>query len=803
MLVRFRTILRVGRRGNKMKALLVIIFAGLLAVTAFSQQFNYLRGKVTENNIPVAGATVTVISEKYKDTKYSTTTNEAGEYELAPPPGDYQLSASFANNARSGVSPTISITITEKGEHIQDLQITTSQPIREFVTISADAKQAVDEVSKTVDVIGGQQMRDRADITLADSLRAIPGFRVQQLGGFGRTASIKSRGLRNQDTAVLLDGMRLRDASSITGDASPFLSDLTLTSVSRVEVLRGPGSSLYGTNSIGGTIDLQTPLPQAGWHGQLSGAAGGLGMGRFRGNVSKGSSSSRFGFNAALSRTVYTKGIDGDDDANNTNFQSRIEMNPTASTNLSFRFFYSDAFAALNSNPDTFGSLPITNSGIIDARPNVNFVADANDPDNSQRSKFLNGQFVVTQTLGSSLMLQGSYSGLTTSRKNDSGPLGVGFQNTSTSLFEGTINTLNGHLVWTPASGHRFTTGYEFEREKFRNEGSTPSGTEDFFTDAAQSSNAVYAQHLLSFDDGRLQFGGGIRAQFFRLGSAGFSLTNPPYSNLSLADPPSAVTFDGSASYYISRSGTKLRTHAGSGYRVPSLYERFGSFFNTFPTNSFVALGDPRLKPERSAAFDAGVDQYLAGRKITLSAVYFYTKLIDTIGYGFAVPKIGTTVRPYGGYLNTKGGSANGVELSGSLRPTSSTEIFASYTNTNSRQREPQVAGSGVLRTLGIPKDQFTVTATQRFGRFWINADLLATSSYLAPVTDSQTFTTYVYRFDGNRRIDLTAGYTFRLGEGRSLRVFGTVENLLDAEYFENGFRTAGQNARVGVNFGF
>ena len=135
----------------------------------------------------------------------------------------------------------------------------TPQSIRETVTVSADLPQPIDEVSKTVNVIGGQEMRERADFSLVESLRTIPGFRIQQLGGFGRTATIKTRGLRNQDAAILLDGVRLRDASAITGDASPFLGDITLTSVSRVEVLRGSGSSLYGTNSIGGTVNFLTP----------------------------------------------------------------------------------------------------------------------------------------------------------------------------------------------------------------------------------------------------------------------------------------------------------------------------------------------------------------------------------------------------------------------------------------------------------------------------------------------------------------------------------------------------------------
>jgi outer membrane receptor protein involved in Fe transport len=236
---------------------------------------------------------------------------------------------------------------------------------------------------------------------------------------------------------------------------------------------------------------------------------------------------------------------------------------------------------------------------------------------------------------------------------------------------------------------------------------------------------------------------------------------------------------------------------------VPSLYERFGTFFNTFPTNSFVALGDPNLRPEKSAAFDAGIDQYLFGRKAALSAVFFYTKLTDIIGFGNVVPA-GPTPRPFGGYVNQKGGVARGFEFSGDLKPTSSTNIFASYTYTNSDQREPQVFGSGVLRTLGIPSGQFTLTATQRINRFWINADFLAASSYLAPIFSNSSFNTYIYRFEGNRRLDMTAGYTFSLNRGKfSLRVFGTLENVLDHEYFENGFRTAGINGRVGVSFGF
>ena len=143
--------------------------------------------------------------------------------------------------------------------------------------------------------------------------------------------------------------------------------------------------------------------------------------------------------------------------------------------------------------------------------------------------------------------------------------------------------------------------------------------------------------------------------------------------------------------------------------------------------------------------------------------------------------------------------------MSAKIEPTKTTDLFTSYTFTDSKQIVSQVAGSGILTTLGIPKNQFTFVATQRFGNFWMNFDLLVTSSYSGNVFQSDfPFGSYVYRFKGNRRGDLTAGYTIPIDRGRfNLRIFGTIENLFDYEYFENGFRTVGRNARIGANFSF
>ncbi len=775
----------------------------MLSVAVYSQEAVYLKGRVTNKNGAVFGAIVKVVSTTDRAKTYSTNTNADGEYNLTGfPAGKYEVSASLESGDSKQVSPTATVRILYEGITEVNLELAQLNGIRETVTVSASQTQTVEQVSKTVDVTTGQAMRDRADFTLIESLRSIPGFRVQQLGGFGRTANIKTRGLRNQDTAILVDGIRFRDASAITGDASPFLSDFTLTSVSKIEVLRGSGSSLYGTNAIGGTVDFQTPRPASGTHGQIGGAFGGLGLGRFRGNISHGLSSGKFGIGGGVSRTAYTTGIDGQDNAHNTNFQSRVEFNPFSKTSISGRLFLSDAIVRLNSSPDTFGTLPVANTSIINAHPGVNFVADANDPDSFQKSNFFSGQLAVNQVINSKLVLSGFYQGLTTKRTNDNGVLGPGFQSASTSMFDGNIQTGNVHLTWTPVGENTLTAGYEFESERFGNKGRTPSGTGDFFTRAGQLSNTFYLQDLVSLLDGTLQFAAGMRVQKFGLDRPEFSLANAPYSSLTLSDPPMAYTFDGAASYFIRKTGTKLRAHVGNGYRVPSLYERFGTFFSTFGAPSFIAIGDPFLKPEKTIAFDAGVEQNIAKDRVRLSATYFYTRLNDIVGYGNPAPNIGSTPRPFGGYENQKGGIARGAEFSGTFKPTRSTDVFASYTFTNSDQRTPQVSGSRIINTLGVPDNQFSLVATQRFKRAWVNFDLLATSSYLAPIFSNSTFSTYVYRFSGNRKGDLTAGYLFG-NDRRWLRVYGTVENVFDNEYFENGFKTSRRTARIGMTFGF
>ncbi len=727
-------------------------------------------------------------------------------------PGEYLIEAEASAFARAATrvlnlertsNPTVEISLALAG-------------VNEQVVVTAqNSAQAVDEVSKAVSVVDARELEDRDESTVVDALRTVPGLRVQQLGGPGRLVSIKSRGLRNQDTAVLIDGVRFRDAT--TGDATSFLSDFLVTNVDRLEVLRGSGSSLYGTNAIGSVINIVSDEGGGPTHGSLLLEGGGLGL--FRGRAQVAGGSNRFAFSGGLTHLNVARGIDGDDATRNTSGQGRVVLRLSPTTTLTGRVLAGTSFVQVNNNPELFGPLPI---GIIDARPiprselrnfergipidlvqaeGANFVPDANDPDASAANRLFNGAITFAQQPSDTFGYSISYQGLGTRRLNSNGPGGVGFQPLGGSTHtrdQGLVHTLNGRTDFSLGQHNFFNAGYEFEHVSFFNQSLGTTPLDDVATDVSERSHTFFVQDQLRYLENRLQMSAAFRAQFFSLNNPTFTpATGAPYVGIPIDSPSAAYTGDASIAYLFRSTATKLRGHIGNGYRAPSLFERFGTvFFGGF----FSPLGDPRLRAERSIAFDAGIDQSLADNRLRLSATYFYTRLQEVVGFDFG-GVINPITDPFGrffGFVNTGGGLSRGLEASATASPNRMMDLFVSYTYTNSDQRTPQVGGSDVISSLVIPDHQFATVVTHRLGsRAFVNFDFTATSSYLAPVFPG------VYRFPGLIKADLGASYEFPMSDRRRLRLFGYLDNLLDRENFESGFQTPGRTARAGASFSF
>jgi outer membrane receptor protein involved in Fe transport len=290
----------------------------------------------------------------------------------------------------------------------------------------------------------------------------------------------------------------------------------------------------------------------------------------------------------------------------------------------------------------------------------------------------------------------------------------------------------------------------------------------------------------------RLRFSIGVRGQWYRIRSA----DRPGV--LSGTEADSSVTGDGSVSYLITKSHTKLRAHVGNGFRAPALFERFGE--GKFGGAGTVRFGDPTLKAEQSISVDAGFDQRLGNDRVAFGATYFYTRLQRTVVFtGFAVDPLG--LGRFSGYANRPGGLSRGVEMNLDTAPLKGMTLRASYTFTNSDRSLP---AQGLTPEYVIPKHLFGLNWSQRFRALMVNVDVNRTGSYLAPVFENNfPFRMAELRFDGYTKADGFVSYDHRASERVTLTLFGGVENLFNQKYYENGFLAPGALGRAGIKVKF
>ena len=748
----------------------------------------------------VAGVEITVYS-RTGAAGNETTSDSTGAYRFEGlPEGSYLLRA-----AATGFAPFVAdgIALRNGQDEVRGIDLKVAGVRDEVVVTASSTPQSPEQTSKVIDVVDQQDADARDAGSLADAVGLVPGLRIQQLGGPGAFTTIQIRGLRTEDTAVLVDGLRLRDASATQADASGFLEDLLFTNSDRIEVMRGSGSSLYGTNAIGGVINIISQEGGGRTRGDVLLEGGSMGMFRGRAQVSGGAHHDRIQYSLGAAEVDVTNGVGGDAPYRNASAQGRVTFHLAPSVRLTARFYGADSFAKVLGEPDALGSP--SGFGIVNAvvaGPNATFVPAPDNPDSTRASRFVSGALILDGQASPRLDYEVSYQLVSNSRRYGDGPAGVDFQPSSStrSIFDGRIQTVNASLHYRAGSHNLLSGGYEFESETYASDDSQqfePAASSA--TNVTQDSHTVFVQDQAQFLGGRLQFSAAGRAQFFALQAPSFApIGSAPYQGMNFPAPAAAYTGDASAAYLLRGSGTKLRAHVGRGYRAPSLFERFGAGFD--PVFGYSVYGDPRLKPEHSTGIDAGIDQTVG--RVRVSASYFYTWLEDVINFDTS-GLIDPATDPFGrfiGYVNARGGIARGVELSTSAAVTRSLNVAAAYSYVNAIERTPIVGD--VLGTFVVPHHQFSAQVTERATqRLWFTLDTAAGSSYLDPIF-SETVT-QTYRFGGPHKVNLGASYRIPLAEYRAVRLFARVANVFNQTYFDGGVLTPGRTATGGLQFEF
>ena len=638
---------------------------------------------------------------------------------------------------------------------------TTTTGIPDTIVTAARIPTPQERVPAAATIITRQEIEERGYHTLAEALTAVPGLRIAPQGGPGQLTSAFLRGTGSANVLVLIDGVPANDVSAPAGGFD-FGQDL-LFDVERIEVVRGPLSSLYGSSAIGGVVNLITrrapPDKAFQPYGELAGGSqntlrGGLGatgtVGAFD-YLASGFSQSTRGFNALAPRLQAN--IPERDGFRGANATTRLGWTPLEGTRIE---------GTLRWRENKFG---------LDNVPQ-------DDPNYSGQDRRWAGQL-----RGETRLLDGAWTtGLRVfqaeqRRSYSNLPDQFDTFTREQSRFRGTRTGVDwGNTLRLPEAGP-FTDGalgfgVTHALEEARNNQAFPSDFGDFTSSlrAQQHSTAGWASVQYRLLE-RLDLSGGLRHD-------------------SLTGVTGETTWKLGAALAVPEANTRIRLAAGTAFRAPSLFERFGiGIFDGFQ----VSTGNPDLKPERSFGWEIGSDTDLPGfgnrRFATASWTFFQSRVRDQIVNVFG--PTGST------YANINRAEIHGAELGLTLRPAPWLETTAAWTITEAFDaetdrrlpRRPETVVSLTARI--VPMARVVLAPTLLFtGR----SPEAAFASY---ANDGSSYA-YARSNPAGTVVNLTASWQAM----EQVSLFLEGRNLGNSRWEPvNGFVTPGRSLLVGTRF--
>lgn len=508
----------------------------------------------------------------------------------------------------------------------QVLAAETVDAANEVDQVVVTAGRAADKLSETpvsMTVITAETLRQRQAVVVSDLLSRTPGVTVTRNGGVGGSTQVRIRGAESDQTAVLIDGVKLNDPSS-TGGGYNF-STLLAGDVDRIEVLRGPQSTLWGSQAIGGVVSMITKTPDGPLSGDATVEGGSRATAYARVGVGAGGAWGGWRLaagsytTAGISNFSEARGGKEKDGYHNNAISGRLDLNVTDWAALDARLSY----AAGRNEYDS--SLPAPPYALGDT-------ADYG------KTKELVG-YVGTRlsNFGGALNSRIGYAYTQTDRDN--------YDPTSSApkTFDsrGTDNSLEYQGIWTISPIWRAVFGAETERTWFRT--ASPS----FSTDVdrhATGMDSIYGQLQAKLVEG-LTLTGGVRHD-----------DHDTFGG--------ATTYQAGAAWSLNDGATVFRANYGEGFKAPSLYQLYSDYGNT------------ALKPEEAKSWDLSVEHSLLDGRLRGAITYFSRDTKNQIDF-----QSNNTPPNYGGYANTAKTQADGVEVEGSFEVSALLTLSANYTN--------------------------------------------------------------------------------------------------------------------------
>jgi len=476
----------------------------------------------------------------------------------------------------------------------------------------------VKEVTSAVEVITGEQMQQRKVRTVAEALRLAQGLAVFQSGGPGTLVDVRMRGGTPEQTLVLIDGAIVNSATLGSYDFAQLTSD----NIERIEILRGSQGMMWGSDAMGGVINIttkrgrETPNISAfAEYGSFTTIREGATISGKKGAFDVAAALTRWD-TSSFSAINYRRGASERDGFHNWQGSVRLGVDLPKDGRLEFNFRWMNGitnFDGFAFNPVTFASDPADVLGAKSTSQQYVYSGSYAQPITNWWSQKLT-LARATENLRSYL---GSFE-----RNLLTGVEDVPFQIASE------INTTSNRIEWQHdfqiAKPLAITAGYQF-REQLGENLDTLTGATTLPTKII-SSNAGFAEAKLNLWD-RLFGTAGIRQDEYNVFG-------------------SATTYRVTAGYLHKETGTKLRGSYGTGFRAPTINQLF-----------FPGFGNPNLQPEKSKGLDIALEQSLLNDRVFLSAGYFWNRyqnlilsVFDPVGcasipdtQGFCAQNIGTS----------------------------------------------------------------------------------------------------------------------------------------------------------------
>jgi len=622
----------------------------------------------------------------------------------------------------------------------------TSSDMETIVVTASRTSVPLSDVGSSIDILSAEDLEDRQTLFLSEILREIPGLAVSRQGVAGSSTQIRVRGAEGNHVMVLIDGVEANDLSQ--GSEFNF-AHLATQEIERVEIVRGPQSALWGSDALGGVINIISRPAATPFSVDASYEAGSFGTNNT--GLSLSSKGARYHIKLGT-QYLDSEGDNISRSGPEEDGYRNLTYNLLAGTNLTEQLQLDLVYRKVDATNE-YDGIDFFVTGLPE---------DQNlETETEQAYGRLSARLSLLDDRWEQLV---SY-GIT---DTDNTNLDNGIISSSAKGERTRLNYQSNVYFSTDVSDQVLTLAYDHEEEEYHQRGVSFGPGFDPNKDLDTSTRSWILEYRADLWQ-KLQVSASARAD----------------NNNEFDDSNS---YRLTASYQLNNDSTRLHGAWGTGSKNPTFTERFG-FFDSF-------VGNPDLQPEESVGWELGIEQEFPAQHIRLDLTYFDEELEDEInGFVFDPVTFGFTSE------NTNGKSRRqGVEMAFDYAITDSLNLGAAYTYLDADELD-SVTGEK-LQEIRRPKNSASLNLNYRFldsrGNLNISANYNGSQidNFFPPFPASPQRVT----LESFTLLNMAARYRF----SERLTIFARIENLLDAEYEEvYGFSSPGVGAYAGVKYSY